>query len=159
VALDAKTGKELWRFHTVPESPDDPVWKTWHAGGSAAPGGGGFWSTFSLEPKTGEVFGPVANPAPDFDLNVRPGDNLYTNSVIAVDAATGRLNWYFQATSPDDHDWDLGSAPSTGREAAKTWWPSRARYGVHTRARRTGIVSIVLIWTTGSKERKKGFRS
>src|SRR5271156_1644244 len=113
VALDAKTGKELWRFHTVPESPDDPAWKTWpHPG---APAGGGFWSTFSLDPKTGEVFGPVANPAPDFDLGVRPGDNLYTNSVIAVNAATGRLNWYFQITAPDDHDWDLGSAPTLYR--------------------------------------------
>jgi len=113
VALDAKTGKELWRFHTVPESPDDPAWKTWpHPG---APAGGGFWTTFSLDPRTGELFGPVANPAPDFDLGVRPGDNLYTNSVIAVNAATGRLNWYFQVTSPDDHDWDLGSAPTLYR--------------------------------------------
>jgi alcohol dehydrogenase (cytochrome c) len=113
VALDAKTGKELWRFHTVPESPDDSSWKTWpHPG---VPAGGGFWTTFSLDPKTGEVFGPVANPAPDFDLGVRPGDNLYTNSVIAVNAATGRLNWYFQITSPDDHDWDLGSAPTLYR--------------------------------------------
>lgn len=115
VALDAKTGKELWRFHTVPESPDDPAWKTWHDGAPTAPAGGGFWSTFSLDPNTGEVFGPVGNPAPDYDLNVRPGDNLYTNSVIAVNAATGRLNWYFQITSPDDHDWDLGSAPTLYR--------------------------------------------
>src|SRR5208282_3863703 len=113
VALDAKTGKELWRFHTVPENSDDPAWKTWpHPG---VPAGGGFWTTFSLDPKTGEVFGPVANPAPDFDLGVRPGNNLYTNSVIAVNAATGRLNWYFQITAPDDHDWDLGSAPTLYR--------------------------------------------
>ena len=113
VALDAKTGKEVWRFHTVPESPDDPAWKSWPHPGT--PAGGGFWTTFSLDPNTGEVFGPVANPAPDFDLGVRPGNNLYTNSVIAVNAATGRLNWYFQITVPDDHDWDLGSAPTLYR--------------------------------------------
>jgi alcohol dehydrogenase (cytochrome c) len=114
VALDAKTGTELWRFHTVPKAgdPDDPAAKTW---GHGTPAGGGFWSTFSLDPATGEVFGPVANPAPDFDLDVRPDGNLYTNSVIALNAATGRLNWYYQITTPDDHDWDLGSAPTLYR--------------------------------------------
>ncbi len=77
IAIDAKTGRELWRFYTVPGSITSGV-PSW--------GGGGFWSSFSLDPATGEVFGPVANPAPDFDLPVRPGDNLYTNSVIALDA-------------------------------------------------------------------------
>ena len=111
IALDAKTGRELWRFHTVPE-PNDPAAKTWDHG---KPAGGGFWTSFSLDPATGEVFGPVANPAPDFHLAERPGENLYTNSVIAVDAATGRLHWYYQITTPDDHDWDLGSAPTLYR--------------------------------------------
>jgi alcohol dehydrogenase (cytochrome c) len=109
MALDAKTGQELWRFYTVPTSitPGVPSW-----------GGGGFWSTFSLDPVTGEVFGPVANPAPDFDTAVRPGDNLYTNSVIALDAASGRLNWYYQVTPRDDHDWDYGTAPTLYRTRA-----------------------------------------
>ena len=106
IAISAKTGRELWRFYTVPGSitPGVPSW-----------GGGGFWSSFSLDPATGEVFGPVANPAPDFDLPVRPGDNLYTNSVIALDAASGRLNWYYQVTPRDDHDWDYGTAPTLYR--------------------------------------------
>ena len=103
MALDAKTGKELWRFYTVPEP------------GKGQPKGGGFWTTFSLDPATGEVFGPAANPAPDFDTSVRPGDNVYTNSVIALNAATGQLNWYYQHTPRDDHDWDLGSAPTLYR--------------------------------------------
>ena len=103
MALDAKTGKELWRFYTVPEP------------GKGQPKGGGFWTTFSLDPATGEVFGPAANPAPDFDTSVRPGDNIYTNSVIALNAATGKLNWYYQHTPRDDHDWDLGSAPTLYR--------------------------------------------
>ena len=106
MAIDAKTGRELWRFYTVPMSvtPGVPSW-----------GGGGFWSTFSLDPATGEVFGPVANPAPDYNTAVRPGENLYTNSVIALDAGTGRLNWYYQVTPHDDHDWDYGTAPTLYR--------------------------------------------
>jgi alcohol dehydrogenase (cytochrome c) len=103
IALDAKTGKELWRFYTVPEP------------GKGQPTGGGFWTTFSLDPGTGEVLGPAANPAPDFDVSVRPGPNVYTNSVIALNAATGHLNWYYQHTPADDHDWDLGSAPTLYR--------------------------------------------
>jgi alcohol dehydrogenase (cytochrome c) len=104
-ALDAKTGQEVWRFHTVPE-PGDATW------GGGKPAGGGFWTTFSLDPTTREVFGPVGNPAPDFRSEVRPGDNFYTNAVVALDAATGRLNWHYQHTPRDDHDWDLGAAPT-----------------------------------------------
>jgi alcohol dehydrogenase (cytochrome c) len=103
IAIDAKTGKELWRFNTVPPP------------GKGHPTGGGFWTTFSLDVATGEVLGPAANPAPDFDVSVRPGDNVYTNSVVALDAATGHLNWYYQHTPRDDHDWDLGSAPTLYR--------------------------------------------
>lgn len=103
IALDAKTGKELWRFYTVPEKS---VGKT---------AGGGFWTSFSLNPATGEVLGSAANPAPDFDLTVRPGESLYSNSVVAVDAATGKLKWYYQELPVDDHDWDLGSTPTLYR--------------------------------------------
>jgi alcohol dehydrogenase (cytochrome c) len=119
IALDAKTGKELWRFYTVPEKS---VGKT---------AGGGFWTTFSLNTTTGEVLSPSANPAPDYDLNVRPGGSLYSNSVVAVDAATGKLKWYYQELPVDDHDWDLGSTPTlyrtrTGKEriavAGKDGW-------------------------------------
>ncbi len=105
MAIDAKTGKEVWRFYTVPGI--EPGVSSW--------GGGGFWSTFSLDPKKGEVLGPVANPAPDYQPEVRPGDNLYTNSVLALDAATGKLNWYYQVTPHDDHDWDYGAAPTLYR--------------------------------------------
>jgi hypothetical protein len=63
----------------------------------------------------GEVFGPVANPYPDFFLEARPGDNLYTNSVIAVNAATGQLNWFYQAVPRDEHDWDLSTPPTLYR--------------------------------------------
>ena len=108
MAIDAKTGMELWRFYTVPGSiPGEPSW-----------GGGGFWSSFSLDPATGEVLVPAANPAPLFRLEDRPGPNLYTNSVVALDAATGKLSWYYQVTPRDDHDWDYGTAPTLYRTRA-----------------------------------------
>ncbi len=71
--------------------------------------------SFSLDPTTGEVFGPVANPSPDYTPNMRPGMNLYTNSVISLDAETGKLNWHYQAVPHDEHDWDLGTPPTLYR--------------------------------------------
>ncbi len=103
VALDAKTGKEVWRFDTVP-----PLAK-----GKTA--GGGFWTSFTLDPATGELLAPAANPAPDYDLSSRPGDSLYSNTVLGLDAKTGKLNWYYQELPVDDHDWDMGTAPTIYR--------------------------------------------
>src|SRR5208282_5341380 len=97
-----------WRFYTVPEPAE------------GKPLGGGFWTSFSLDPATGEVLAPVANPAPDYDLRVRPGDNIYTNSVVALDAATGKLKWYYQELPADDHDWDMGTAPTLYRTPGGT---------------------------------------
>jgi alcohol dehydrogenase (cytochrome c) len=99
MAFDAKTGQELWRFDTT----------------LGTDRGGGFWTSVSLDPKTGEVFGPVANPYPDWFGDERPGDNLYTDSVISVNAATGELNWFYQAIPHDEHDWDLGTPPTLYR--------------------------------------------
>jgi alcohol dehydrogenase (cytochrome c) len=114
-ALDAKTGKELWRFYTIPIG-NEPGAETWRNAAQVVPAGGGFWSSFSLDPGTNEVFGPVANPYPDYTTpDTRPGDNLYTNSVIALNAATGKLNWFHQATPGDQHDWDLGTPPTLYR--------------------------------------------
>jgi PQQ-dependent dehydrogenase (methanol/ethanol family) len=113
-AFDAKTGKELWRFNTIPIGIE-PGAETWHNSPFVPPAGGGFWTGFSLDPATGEVFAPVANPFPDFTQAARSGDNLYTNSVISLNTATGALNWYHQAISADDHDWDLGTPPTLYR--------------------------------------------
>jgi alcohol dehydrogenase (cytochrome c) len=115
-AFDAKTGHEIWRFYTIPVG-NEPGAETWPNAASITPAGGGFWSSFSLDPATNEVFGPVANPYPDYGEGAksRLGDNLYTNSVIALNASTGKLNWYHQATPGDDHDWDLGTPPTLYR--------------------------------------------
>lgn len=114
IALDAKTGKELWRFYTVPDANSklDDTAKTW---GKGTPGGGGFWTSFTLNTATGEVLAPAANPAPDYDISGRPGENYYTNSVVALDANTGKLKWYYQEAPFDDHDWDMGTAPTLYR--------------------------------------------
>lgn len=103
MALDATNGHEIWRFKTVQMNNE---------------AGGGFWTTVSLDTGTGEVLAPVSNPTPIFYPEARPGDNLYTNSVISVDAATGKLNWYYQAVPHDEHDWDLSAAPTLYRTEA-----------------------------------------
>jgi alcohol dehydrogenase (cytochrome c) len=112
IAINAKTGKELWRSYTVP-APGEPAAQTW--GKKIVPQGGGFWSSYALDPVSRELFAPVANPAPDFNYDLRPGRNLYTNAVLSIDANTGRINWYHQGTVPDEHDWDLGTTPTLYR--------------------------------------------
>jgi alcohol dehydrogenase (cytochrome c) len=105
LGLDAETGKELWRFNTT----------------LGFNSGGGFWSSYSLDPGTGEVFGGVGNPFPDFNRDVAPNDpagTVYTDSIISVDAATGRLNWHYQAVPHDEHDWDLATAPTLYRSSS-----------------------------------------
>jgi alcohol dehydrogenase (cytochrome c) len=102
MAFDANTGNQLWSFNTT----------------LGYPSGGGFWSTYSLDPKTGEVFGPVTNPFPDWNRDLIPDDKqltMYTDSVISVDAATGHLNWSYQLVPGDVHDWDLSPAPTLYR--------------------------------------------
>jgi alcohol dehydrogenase (cytochrome c) len=116
-AYDAKTGKMVWRFNTVP-NPDEPAAKTWHIPASMKHGGGGSWSSYTLDPATGELFVPVGNPAPDYLPDARPGDDLYTNGMVVLDAKTGALKWYYQLDPNDALDYDLGAAPILYTDAA-----------------------------------------
>jgi alcohol dehydrogenase (cytochrome c) len=109
-AYDAATGKELWRFHAIP-LPGEPGYETWHLPETAKHGGGGTWSTFTLDPVTGELFAPIANPAPAYRADFRPGENLYTDSMVVLDARTGTLKWYYQLEGNEGFDYDLGAAP------------------------------------------------
>ena len=105
-ALDVKDGKELWRFYTVPK-PGDPGSETWKDDHNAwKTGGGGIWQTGSFDPATHLYIVGTGNPFPIYDPQFRPGDNLYTNSVIALDVETGKLAWYFQYTPNDSWDFD-----------------------------------------------------
>ena len=108
-AFDATTGKEVWRFYTVPAA-GQPGSATW-AGDAWKTGGGGVWVTGSYDPDLNLTYWGTGNPAPPRNGSTRPGDNLYTNSVVALDADTGTLKWYFQFTPHDDMDWDAAQVP------------------------------------------------
>lgn len=99
-------GSDVWRFNTVPNDGESGA-ETWGPGDARKMGGGAVWSPPSLDPQTGVIYVPVANPAADFYGANRPGTNLYTGSMIVLNARTGKLQWYFQAVPHDTHDWDL----------------------------------------------------
>jgi alcohol dehydrogenase (cytochrome c) len=110
-AYDVKTGRELWRFDTVPASADAPEAKTW-VGDSWKHGGNPIWNAGSYDPETNLTFWGTGNPNPGWNGDVRtPADNLYSASVIALDADTGTLKWYYQFTPGDEYDWDATQVP------------------------------------------------
>lgn len=108
-AYDSATGERLWRFHTIP-APGDPGSETWE-GDAWQTGGGSTWLTGSYDHELGLLYWTVGNPAPDWNGDVRPGDNLYSCSLIALDPDTGELEWHFQFTPHDTHDWDANQIP------------------------------------------------
>jgi alcohol dehydrogenase (cytochrome c) len=108
-AYDVKTGQPRWTFDAVaqPGDPNHASWPgdTWQEGGAAT------WMTGTYDPQLDLLFWGIGNPKPDYDASIRRGDNLYTNSVVALNASTGKLVWYFQFTPGDDHDWDSNQVP------------------------------------------------
>ncbi len=108
-AYDARTGQRAWRTYTVP-APGEPGSDTW-GGDSWQHGGGSTWLTGSYDPELNLVYWGTGNPGPDWNGDVRPGDNLYTAALIALDADTGALRWHFQFTPHDTHDWDATEIP------------------------------------------------
>ncbi len=108
-AFDARTGAERWRFNTVPgeEEAGNDTW----AGQSWRDGGGPVWLTGSYDPEEDLLYWGVGNPKPDYDTTGRKGDNLYTNSVVALNGATGKLAWHFQFVPGDNKDWGANQIP------------------------------------------------
>ncbi len=105
-ALDIETGEELWRTYMIP-GPNDPGGETWADDHNAwKTGGGGLWTTGSYDVGQRITIWGVAQPVPMFDPEFRPGDNLYTNSAIALDVDNGDINWYFQYTPNESWDYD-----------------------------------------------------
>ena len=105
-ALEARTGKELWRWYVIPK-PGDPGSETWKDKNNAwKTGGGGIWQTGSYDPATRLTIWGTGNPVPQYDPQSRPGDNLYTDSVVALNIDTGKLAWHFQYTPNDSWDYD-----------------------------------------------------
>jgi alcohol dehydrogenase (cytochrome c) len=108
-AYDSETGERLWRTFTVP-APGEPGSETWQ-GDDWQTGGGSTWLTGSYDPKLDLLYWTTGNPAPDWNGDLRPGDNLFTCAVLALDPNTGEMKWFFQYTPHDTHDWDANQIP------------------------------------------------
>ena len=108
-AYDSETGERLWRTFTVP-APGEPGSETWQ-GDDWQTGGGSTWLTGSYDPELDLLYWTTGNPAPDWNGDLRPGDNLFTCAVLALDPDTGEMKWFFQYTPHDTHDWDANQIP------------------------------------------------
>ena len=118
-AYDPATGKRIWRFSTIP-NPGERGSETWPASADVlARGGGGTWMTGTYDPELNTLYWGTGNPNPDYYGADRKGDNLYTNSLVAIDVATGTLKWHYQFTPHDTHDWDANHVPVLAD------WPDR----------------------------------
>jgi PQQ-dependent dehydrogenase (methanol/ethanol family) len=108
-AYRASTGERLWRFWTIP-AKGEPGSETWK-GKEPAVGGGSTWLTGTYDPATDTLFWPTGNPFPNSDDRDRPGDNLFTNCILALNPNTGKLKWHYQFTPHDTFDWDATEPP------------------------------------------------
>jgi PQQ-dependent dehydrogenase (methanol/ethanol family) len=108
-AYKASTGERVWRFWTIP-GKGEPGYETWK-GKEPASGGGSTWLTGTYDPATDTLYWPTGNPYPNSDDRDRPGDNLYTNCILALNPDTGRLKWHYQFTPHDVRDWDATEPP------------------------------------------------
>ena len=122
-ALDATSGRIIWEFYLVPKTGSDTergpqaansldIASSWKTDDGIPVTGGGTWTSYTLDPSNGELFVPVGNPAPDFITQVRHGDNLFTGSIVVLDAKTGAYRRHIQLVKNDFHDWDASTAPS-----------------------------------------------
>jgi len=165
-AFDVKDGKERWRFHTIP-GPGEPGNDTWSAD-SWKTGGGGVWQIGGYDAEENLTYWGVGNPYPNERPDSRRGDNLYTDSVVALDADTGRLKWHYQFTPHDDMDWDSAQVPVL----ATLEWRGRPRK-VLVWANRNGLLYVLdritgefllgkpfveVNWMTGFDERGRPLR-
>lgn len=105
-AYDAETGKYAWTWHAIPKI-GEPESKTWSDGQKE--GGGAIWMSGSYDPEQNLIIYGTGQPNPPYSGEVREGDNLYSDSIVAIDPDTGKLKWYFQTTPHDQHDWDATS--------------------------------------------------
>ena len=135
LALDPATGKELWRFYTVPE-PGQKGSETW-SGDAWKTGGGPIWTTGTYDPELNLTYWGIGNPGPDWNGDGRPGDNLYTDSVVALDPDTGALKWHYQFTPHDEFDYDSTQIPVL----ADIEWPDGGGSGQQGKLRKVLLLA------------------
>ena len=135
-AFDTQNGKQLWNFDIVPST--GPGSETWPKDKPKV--GGGVYSSFALDTETGILYSPTGNPGPDFVASYRPGDNLYTSSIVMLDARTGALRGYHQLVKNDFHDWDLAASPILFTSKAGRRW-----------SRLPGRMDICTVWIETSR--------
>jgi alcohol dehydrogenase (cytochrome c) len=156
-AYDAETGTRAWRFYTIP-GPGEPGHDTW-AGDSWKTGGASVWVTGAYDPEQNLLLYGIGNPGPDYHSESRKGDNLYANSLVALDADTGALRWHYQFTPHDVHDWDatevpiLADLPVAGQTRKVVMFANRNGF-YYTLDRTTGkpIVARPFVTTTWARE-------
>jgi len=131
-AYDVDTGEEVWRFYTIP-GPGEPGHDTWESD-DWQHGGAPVWITGSYDPELNLTYWGVGNPGPDWHAGQRPGDNLYSDSAVALDADTGELRWHFQFTPNDGYDYDSVQVPVLadmeweGKDRKLMFWANRNGY-------------------------------
>jgi alcohol dehydrogenase (cytochrome c) len=166
-AYDARTGKEAWRFYTIP-GPGEPGHETW-AGDSWKYGGGSVWMTGSYDPALNLTYWGIGNPGPDYNGDVRLGDNLYSDCVVALDADTGKLKWYYQFSPHDEFDYDSVQVPVLadmewqGRPRKVMLWANRNGF-MYAIDRTTGQFLlgkpfVQVNWATGFDEKGRPMRA
>jgi quinoprotein glucose dehydrogenase len=110
-AVDARSGALRWKFEPIPRDPSDPAMSSWEEGSASRTGAANVWSTMVADEKRGIIYAPVGSASPDFFGGERKGDNLYSSSLVALDAATGRPLWNFQSVHHDVWDYDVSAPP------------------------------------------------
>ena len=125
-AFNSETGMRRWTFDVIPSGNAIGA-KTWNRG--AERGGGSFWSTFAFDKTSGLLFVSIGNPAPDYNGALRPGANLFTDAVVALNAKTGKLAWWVQQIPHDVHDWDTAAAPVIYNQAGRQFMTVASKNG------------------------------
>jgi quinoprotein glucose dehydrogenase len=110
--IDARSGRERWRWDPIPRNASDPAYTTWDSEEAARNGSANAWAPLAADPELGLVYVPTGSASPDFYGGERKGDNLYANSLVALRAATGEIAWYRQLVHHDVWDYDLASQPT-----------------------------------------------
>ncbi len=156
-ALDSETGKQVWRTYTIP-GPGEPGHDSWGSARAAKYGGASAWITGSYDPELDILYWGTGNPNPDWDGTVRPGDNLYSNSTLALDPDTGDIKFYFQYTPADVWDYDGNNEPILVDYGSEKVWLHGDRNGFLYKIDRTngkfryGVPISIVNWTSGFDE-------